>query len=344
MQMATGKKLTIFYLIWNTKKCGGNKVIFEHANRLFERGHTVKIFSILGGNVDWFELKTPMLPFCRFDWVKGADRTIATFWPTAYLSLLIPAKKKFYLVLGWETDYYSNFLLSKLALFTIKLPFKFITISKFLKNKITDFSKKAKITTAPPGIDLKIFSPIQSKKTKKNLEVKRILTVISSFQLYKGIDILIGLTNKLRKTNRGKLQLVLISFEKHKFSSHFDEFIHNASTEMLVNEYRNADLFLFTSRVEGFFLPGLEAMACGCPVVMTDSGGVQEYARNRYNCLLAKNANEILEKKMVERILYNGPLRRRLILNGLKTAKKFSWENSANLLEKIFLADQLRQN
>jgi len=86
-----------------------------------------------------------------------------------------------------------------------------------------------------------------------------------------------------------------------------------------------ADVFVFPSLFESFGLPPLEAMACGTAVVCTDSGGVREYARHGFNCLLvppgqvAPLANAILK-------LVNSPtLRQQLIANGLATAAIWSW-------------------
>ena len=116
--MKSSKKIKICYLIWNTRKCGGNKIIFEHCNRLALRGHQVEIFSFRGSLVDWFPVKTKINSFMALGWLKGWDVTVATFWPTAYLAVLVPARKKFYFVQNWELNFYRSPVLSFLVRLT----------------------------------------------------------------------------------------------------------------------------------------------------------------------------------------------------------------------------------
>ena len=54
--------------------------------------------------------------------------------------------------------------------------------------------------------------------------------------------------------------------------------------------YRGCDIFVFTSFIEGFGLPPLEAMACGVPVLTTDCGGIREYANDK-NAMIVPPGN-----------------------------------------------------
>lgn len=325
--------MKIIFLVWNTKKCGGNKVIFEYANRLKEKGYEVRVAFVINSSIDWFDLKVKKESFWLFRWIKEIDILIATFWPTVYLSFFFPAIKKVYFVLGWEPDYYTNPLLVLMSKITYKFPFKIITISKFLAKKVQVLNSSVNITVCRCAIDLKLFKPGKRVNISQRNEI-RILSVVSAYQRYKGVDNLIRLITILKKRSPGKFHFVLLGFERKIFSSVFDEFISNVTDKKLVNEYRRADLLLATPRVEGFFLPGLEAMACGCPVITTDSGGVREYAKNNYNCIMASTYEEIIDKGFVEKIVTEIKFRNRLVENGIKTSRKYSWNVSVSLFEK----------
>lgn len=331
--MKAKKKLSICFVIWNTKKCGGVKIILELANRLLVCGYQVKILAIAGNRLTWFPLKIKIDPFFNFRWITCKyDILVATFWPTAYFSLLLRAKKKLYFVQGWETDFYPHPLIRYLVFSTLKLPYIIFTISNFLHKKISAASSR-KLYILPCTIDRFLFHPLQGGKSHKAKKGKRILSVVSSYDIFKGLPDLIWIA-RLLKEKHPSWKFILISFEKNPPAKVFDEFISDPSPSILAREYQRADVFLQTSKVEGFPLPPLEAMSCGCPGVLTDSGGVKEYARNNYNCLLAKNAEEIVRKKMVERIVENQRFREKLAKNGLETAKKFSWDKTINFWEK----------
>jgi len=89
---------------------------------------------------------------------------------------------------------------------------------------------------------------------------------------------------------------------------------------------------------ESFALPVIEAMACGTCVITSDNGGIDDYAKDNINCLVfqRKNIDELIEK--IQALFDNPELRVILAENGLKTAKKYTWAKSVNLLEKELLS------
>jgi glycosyltransferase involved in cell wall biosynthesis len=112
------------------------------------------------------------------------------------------------------------------------------------------------------------------------------------------------------------------------------EFYLRPSDEQLSMLYRSSDLLVSASWGEGLGYPPLEAMACGTPVVLTDSEGVRDYARHEENCLIVPpRAPQELAAAMV-RVLGDAALAARLAQNGPPTARRYDWENMADLTEE----------
>lgn len=91
--------------------------------------------------------------------------------------------------------------------------------------------------------------------------------------------------------------------------------------------YNLASVFVYPSFYEGFGLPPLEAMACGCPVVAGYSSSLPEVAGDAALMVDPYNINDIA--RALEAILTDEELKNSLIERGLKQAKKFSWDKAA---------------
>ena len=93
------------------------------------------------------------------------------------------------------------------------------------------------------------------------------------------------------------------------------------------------DVLVFPSWVEGFGLPPLEAMACGAAVIVTDSGGVREYARDGENSLVVAPGDAAAIARAIERLALGtdaAALRQRLARAGRATALAYPVERFAN--------------
>jgi glycosyltransferase involved in cell wall biosynthesis len=74
-------------------------------------------------------------------------------------------------------------------------------------------------------------------------------------------------------------------------------------------------------------------MACGAPVVLTDSRGVREYARPGENCLLVPIRQPEALAAAILRVLDDQVLRDRLRLEGPSTAARFDWQTAGDRFE-----------
>lgn len=318
------KKPTVAYLIYNTNHNGGNKVIFEHVHRLGERGYNTRLVSVFGQSPSWYSPKVKIESFISLIF-HPPDILIATFWPTVWLGLLVFAKRRLYFVLGWEEDVHGHWLLNKMAKLAHHLPYEKIVISKFLKEKILkSISSKQTIHSLDAwGIDESYFSTRPHKK-KKNITV---LSVLSTYTWYKGADILVDAVQKL-KAKHPEYKFILVSASmKSPPSPIFDHFYHNLSAKKLRALYLGSDFLLSTARSEGFFIPGLEAMANGCIFVTTQSNGVLEYVRHNENAYLIKSIDTLWKEDIIEQLADDEAKLKSLRLHAYQTADKYNWDH-----------------
>jgi alpha-1,3-rhamnosyl/mannosyltransferase len=105
--------------------------------------------------------------------------------------------------------------------------------------------------------------------------------------------------------------------------------LHRTETddEMLAGLMSAATLFVLPSLAEGFGLPVLEAMACGCPVVASNTTSLPEVAGDAAVLVDPHNTDALAEA--LRAILQDEPLRRGLRAKGLVRAGQFSWERTA---------------
>ncbi len=105
------------------------------------------------------------------------------------------------------------------------------------------------------------------------------------------------------------------------------------SDDELRAAYSGALALVQTSKYEGFGLPILEAIACGCPVITHANSAIPEVAGNAAFYIgdsVAELVKAMLEIQKLE-------VRKPLIAAGLERAKKFSWEAMANAISSVLI-------
>jgi glycosyltransferase involved in cell wall biosynthesis len=101
----------------------------------------------------------------------------------------------------------------------------------------------------------------------------------------------------------------------------------HVSTEELVDLLSAAGCLLFSSLYEGFGLPALEAMACGCPVVAYRNSSLPEVVGE--GGILVANLDAAALGRAAVPLMTDGPERKALVEKGLHQAARFSWEDAA---------------
>jgi glycosyltransferase involved in cell wall biosynthesis len=117
-------------------------------------------------------------------------------------------------------------------------------------------------------------------------------------------------------------------------------FLDHVPEDDLPALYSGADLFVYLSRYEGFGLPVLEAMACGVPVLTSDTSSLPEVVE-KAGVLVPPDDVERAASEMV-RILSDRDLRRQMIEQGLQRASYFSSERM--MRQTLAVYDELNPN
>ncbi|MFL9831035.1 glycosyltransferase family 1 protein [Flavobacterium sp. ST-87] len=88
--------------------------------------------------------------------------------------------------------------------------------------------------------------------------------------------------------------------------------------------YKNAKCFVFPSMYEGFGIPVLESMACGCPIVLSNTSSFPEVAGNAGIYFEVNNKEDL--KSKIEKVLDDEKYRDFYIRKGFEQAKQFNWD------------------
>jgi len=101
-----------------------------------------------------------------------------------------------------------------------------------------------------------------------------------------------------------------------------------------VTLYNAATVFVLPSLIEGFGLPPLEAMACGTPVIVSDTASLPEVVGDAGLYFDPRDPDALTAQ--LSRILTDRVLVERLKKKSLARAKHFSWRKSARQLIEVF--------
>lgn len=100
--------------------------------------------------------------------------------------------------------------------------------------------------------------------------------------------------------------------------------------------YQESDLFVLPSHNEGMSIALLEAMASGLPVVVTDTGGVEELVREGENGMIVTWADREGLARAMQKIITDAELRNRMGRASLKRASAFGWPAIARDYLRLF--------
>jgi len=206
------------------------------------------------------------------------------------------------------------------------------------------FDKNVPISIIPNGVDTSLYSP----PARREWDPTRMLFV-GRLVYQKGLDVLFNALGELKSlpwkltlVGDGPLQPMLESLASEMGISDRIAFKGWLSGEDLVEEYRDANTFVFPSRHEGMPNAVLEAMACGLPVIATEIAGNHELVIPEKTGLLVQPENVPALKAALDSLLPDPPTREMMGAAGRGiVVEGYSWENATAQYLKI-MQDILR--
>lgn len=339
---------------------GGIRVLFRYAELLNEKNHDVVFYTPLlaydvknsnseilnkihvvsnslkrintykvkkSQNTLEFNVKVIPVPTICDRYVRDADICIASAWPTAFsvANLSLTKGKKVYFIQDYEI--WNNEEFGKKS---YTLPLKHIVISTWIKNKLVEQLGSDDAVIVYDGLDLEVFN----NQTRINTFDYAINILMLYHDLPKkgvrdGIEVY-----KSIKVKYPNVKLTMFGLPERPNISDEVEYYQNPSRDQLRELYNKANIFLYTSREEGWGLTPLEAMASKCVVVGTNTGCMLDIGEDKVNAMLCCPGDISEMKKKLCTLIENQELLQALSEKGYETVQKFSWANAVAQLKR----------
>jgi glycosyltransferase involved in cell wall biosynthesis len=265
------------------------------------------------------------------------------FHPTYYNAYYGPLNIKKPIVLTCYDLIHEKYVQSDTKLLSIKkksidLASKIIAISQHTKNDLIEYYKipESKVEV------IYLASSLQSEKPKTHSALNaNYFLFVGNRNRYKNFTLLVEaiasllLSEKLNLFCAGGGQFSKEEhslFNKLKIADRIH--IHSASDQSLINLYSNAIAFIYPSLYEGFGIPLLEAMGCGCPVMASDKSSLPEIAADAALYFDPLDKDSILY--CAEKLFNDLSLRASLVKKGYERQKMFSWESTAIKTQNLY--------
>ncbi len=321
----------ILYVLPGIGISGGVAIVFQHVNRLLDRGYDVGILALgEGGDADWFPGNKAEV-YRRPDLAKleaeGIGIAVATHFSTVAAVEKICSERKIYFVQSDERRFdlpsLEEFLMCEKSYGSdMEYMTEALWIQRWLKE---EFDKDAYYV--PNGLD-SVLHRVQSIAPDDG--GTRVLLEGAIAFSFKGMEDAYAAA----KGTDAKIWIVSSSGVP-KPDWEYERFLPSVPFFKMNEVYSSCEIFLKMSRVEGFFGPPMEAMACGCAVVVGKVTGYDEYIRDGYNALVVEQGDIEGARRAVQRLIDDVALRNTLVENGYRTAKEWGWDRSIDLLEKM---------
>lgn len=218
---------------------------------------------------------------------------------------------------------------------------KIITVSEFSKKELSTYSKipKEKLSVIYEGKEhILNFKNDESIMEKHKLRTGSYILAVSSLNPNKNFKSIVEALELLPDSEfevviAGGMHDKVFADSNISFSGRIKH-VGYVSNDELKTLYINAGCFIYPSFYEGFGLPPIEAMACGCPVIVSNTASLPEICGDAAVYCDPYSISDIAKK--INMVMSNKDLRNSLRKKGIKRSGKFKWEQAAKESFNVF--------
>jgi len=210
------------------------------------------------------------------------------------------------------------------------------------------------IAVVPPGVDLAMFQPIDRDEARRKIGygAGRLLLFVGRLERLKGVEVAIRALALLRDRAHDDVRLLILGEDSREGDeSEKDrlkeiaaaagvrdrvDFLGSVAHHELPFFYSAADVCVMPSYSESFGLVGLEAQACGRPVVGSDVTGLRSVVRDEVSGYLLESHDPAMYAERIGRLIDNPELAQQMGRRGRLLAQRFSWTRTADRLQRLF--------
>jgi glycosyltransferase involved in cell wall biosynthesis len=324
-------KLRITFLIERLSLCGGIISVVQLAREMMLLGHEVK-FVTTAPEINPEYLNLWLQPLVYRDHAHlieafpESDIVVATFWITAHLYMTELRRRypivSVYFIQDYEAWFYpeTDYENRRDVVRSYATTEHHIVKSRWLSELVARHGPSCDIV--PLGLDLGVFYPRANQRDGGPRVVSAALP--KPEERRRGFP---ETVETFRRVHATRPDAELIFFGAHAKDMPDLPFPYtNAGRidqQQVAELISSADVLLDASLWQAFGRPGLEAIACGAVPVLTNTGGLHEYAADRENCLLVPPADIDAAASAILGLLDDRALRARLQAKGPATAARF---------------------
>ncbi|MGH7903599.1 MAG: glycosyltransferase [Candidatus Dormibacteraceae bacterium] len=212
-------------------------------------------------------------------------------------------------------------------------------------------AERGRVVVIPPGVDLARFGPLSKRQALRRLGYggSRLLLFVGRLERLKGVEVALRAFAMAAGTRHPDVRFLVLGEDSREADESEKDRLRKLARDLGIADrvtfvgsvphgqlpyyYAAAEACLMPSYSESFGLVGLEAQACGCPVVASNVAGLASVVRDEVTGYLVVGDDATRYADRLGRLLEDPELADQMGRRGILLAQKFPWSRTADRLQ-----------